>query len=66
MNYLFSSEAFLMATVEPKQAEDFVQRIPRPDVIKERLSENLEEAKLLRQMLRVAVKRDRAREAAAT
>ena len=55
-----------MATVEPKQAEDFVQRIPRPDVIKERLSENLEEAKLLRQMLRVAVKRDRAREAAAT
>jgi hypothetical protein len=37
---------------------EFIKRIPMPDEIKDRLAENLHEAKLLRQLLKIAEQRE--------
>ena len=50
-----------MAVAESEKVADFVKRIPAPHEIKERLVECNEEAKLLRQMLRLSMQRDKAR-----
>ena len=43
---------------------EFIKRIPTPDEIKDRLAENLHEAKLLRQLLKIAEQKREVEEAA--
>ena len=43
--------------------DDFVEKIPSAQEVRRRLSQNLQEARLLRQLLRIALQREKAAEA---
>ena len=44
--------------------DEYIERLPPPKAIRERLSENLREARLLRQLLKLAEQRQRVEEVA--
>ena len=46
-----------------KKIEDILVKLPQRDQIRNRLSENLREAKLLRQLLKLAEQREKVEEA---
>jgi hypothetical protein len=58
-----SQEAFFMAETEMQVAE-FVEKIPTPEEIRRDLCRNIREARLLRQLLRLAERRQEVREVA--
>ena len=49
---------------QAKDLAKFIDKIPTPDEIKDRLAENLHEAKLLRQLLKIAEQKQQVEEVA--
>ncbi|MBN2291805.1 MAG: hypothetical protein JXM70_05230 [Pirellulales bacterium] len=47
---------------ESETIDEFVERIPKPEEIRQRLSANLREARLLRQILKMAEQREKVAE----
>ena len=46
----------------PESIDTFVERIPKPEEIRRRLSANIREARMLRQILKIAEQREKVAE----